>query len=61
VSFERDGNPQLGIVTALTGDGRRALANVRDPDVLAAFVKEAHEGRSVRLTNDGTTNTAHLP
>jgi len=61
VSFERDGNPSLGIVTALTGDGRRAIANVRDPDLLAAFTTEAHEGRPVRLTNDGTTNTAHLP
>jgi acetyl-CoA C-acetyltransferase len=60
VSFERDGNPVLGIVTALTGDGRRAIANVRDPDLLAAFTSEAHEGRPVQLTNDGTTNTAHL-
>jgi acetyl-CoA C-acetyltransferase len=61
VSFERDGNPSLGIITALTGDGRRAIANVRDPDLLAAFTSEAHEGRPIRLTNDGTTNTAHLP
>ena len=60
VSFERDGTPSLGIVTALTGDGRRALANVRDKALLGAFTTEAHEGRTVRLTNDGTTNTAEL-
>ena len=60
VSFERDGNPSLGIVTALTSDGRRALANIRDVDVLRALTTEAHEGRAARLTNDGATNTAHL-
>ena len=35
VAFERDGTPSLGIVTALTADGRRAMANVRDADALA--------------------------
>jgi acetyl-CoA C-acetyltransferase len=60
VSFERDGNPSLGIVTALTPDGDRALANIRDVDVLRALTTEAHEGRSARLTNDGAANTAHL-
>jgi acetyl-CoA C-acetyltransferase len=60
VSFERDGNPSLGIVTALTSDGRRALANIRDVDVLRALTTEAHEGRAARLTNDGAANTAHL-
>ena len=50
--------PSLGIVTALTDDGRRALANARDADVLAAITTEAREGRTVKITNDGTTNTA---
>jgi acetyl-CoA C-acetyltransferase len=59
VNFERDGSPVLGIVAALTGDGRRALANTRDPDLLAALVTDAHEGRPARVTNDGTTNTIH--
>ncbi len=49
----------LGIVSALTDDGRRALANTRDPDLLAALVAEAHEGRTAQVTNDGTTNTIH--
>ncbi len=60
VAFERDGTPSLGIVTALTGDGRRAMANIRDADALRSLTTDAHEGRTVRLTNDGTTNTASL-
>ena len=60
VAFERDGTPSLGIVTALTADGKRALANIRDRDALEALTAEAHEGRVARLTNDGSTNTAHL-
>ncbi len=60
VAFERDGTPSLGIVTALTADGQRALANIRDRDTLDALTAEAHEGRTVRVSNDGTTNTAHL-
>jgi acetyl-CoA C-acetyltransferase len=60
VSFERDGTPSLGIITALTSDGSRAMANIRDTALLEALTTEAHEGRTVRFTNDGTTNTAHL-
>lgn len=57
VSFERDGTAALGIVTALTADGRRAIANTRDPDLLRAFTAEAREGSAMRITNDGATNT----
>jgi acetyl-CoA C-acetyltransferase len=60
VNFERDGSPVLGIVSALTDDGRRALANTRDGRLLAAFTTEAHEGRRARVTNDGTANTLRL-
>ena len=60
VNFERDGSPVLGIVSALTDDGRRALANTRDADLLAALITEAHEGRRARVTNDGATNELHL-
>jgi acetyl-CoA C-acetyltransferase len=60
VNVERDGTPVLGIVSALTADGRRALANTRDAGLLAALTTEAHEGRAARLTNDGTTNTLRL-
>jgi acetyl-CoA C-acetyltransferase len=56
VSFERDGTPALGIVAALTDDGKRALANVRDTDVLADMTTRAWEGRRVKLANDGATN-----
>jgi acetyl-CoA C-acetyltransferase len=56
VAFERDGTPSLGILTALTADGRRALANTRDPDLLYALTTEAHEGTTMKLVNDGTTN-----
>jgi acetyl-CoA C-acetyltransferase len=58
VSVERDGTPTLGILTALTADGRRAMANVRDHDTLAGLMTEAHEGRPAHLGNDGATNTA---
>jgi acetyl-CoA C-acetyltransferase len=60
VAVERDGSPTLGILTALTPDGRRAMANIRDKDALGALMAEAHEGRAAVLTNDGTTNTAQL-
>jgi acetyl-CoA C-acetyltransferase len=57
VAFERDGRPSLGILTGLTADGRRAIANTRDPDLLQAFTTETREGDTIRLENDGTTNT----
>lgn len=57
VSFERDGRPSIAIVTALLGNGRRALGNTRDADVLESLVTEPWEGRSVQFTNDGATNT----
>src|SRR5262249_20576191 len=60
VNYERDGSPALAIVSALTADGRRALANTRDANLLTALTTEAHEGRTARLTNDGTTNTIHV-
>jgi len=60
VNYERDGSPILGIVTALTADGRRALANTRDTDLLAALTAEAHEGRPAHLSDDGSINTLHL-
>lgn len=60
VVFERDGTPALSIVTALTPDGRRALASTRDPDTGTALTEEAWEGRAIKLTNDGATNTLAL-
>ena len=46
VAFERDGTPSLGIVTALTADGRRALANTRDADALQALTDRGARGPS---------------
>jgi acetyl-CoA C-acetyltransferase len=57
VHYERDGSPQLGIVTALTPDGRRAWANVTDPGVLASMTTEEWAGRAVDLVTDGSANT----
>jgi acetyl-CoA C-acetyltransferase len=57
VAVERDGTPSVGIVSAITSDGLRALANAREPAVLRSMIAEAWEGRSVRITNDGGTNT----
>ena len=57
VAFERDGHPSLGIVAALADDGRRVLANSRDTDLLQAMTVEPWEGRRVKITNDGTTNS----
>lgn len=57
VVFERDGTPSLGIVTALTPDGRRALANTRDLDALASMCEQPWEGTTIRLAGHGGSNT----
>ena len=46
VAFERDGNPSVGIITALADDGRRVLANAHDGDMLRDMIGEAWEGRA---------------
>jgi acetyl-CoA C-acetyltransferase len=56
VAYERDGNPSVGIVTALTDDGRRVMANARDTDTLRDMTTTPWENRRVKFTNDGTTN-----
>jgi acetyl-CoA C-acetyltransferase len=57
VVFERDGSPSLALVSALTPDGHRALANTRDPAAMAAMCDEPWEGTTVELQNDGSTNS----
>lgn len=57
VSFDREGAPTLAVLTTLTPDGRRALANATEPAVLASMTAEEWAGRAVRLRTDGTTNT----
>jgi acetyl-CoA C-acetyltransferase len=56
VIFERDGTPSLGIVTGLTSDGRRVLANTRDGEVMVSMTVEPWEGRPVPVVTDGSTN-----
>jgi acetyl-CoA C-acetyltransferase len=56
VVFDRDGGPALAIVSTLTPDGRRALANTRDTAVLQDMTEKAWEGRRVSLRTDGTVN-----
>lgn len=57
VVFERDGAPSVAIISAITLDGRRALANSRDADAMLAMTKEPWEGRAVELATDGSANT----
>lgn len=57
VLTDRDGSWTMAIVTGLTDDGRRAFASVRDSDTLQAMTEEPWEGRRIRVSNDGSTNT----
>ncbi len=57
VAFERDGTPSVGLVTAIADDGRRVIANARDTDVLRDMTVRPWEGQSVKITNDGSTNS----
>jgi acetyl-CoA C-acetyltransferase len=61
VVFTRDGRPELGIIAALTPDGRRVLANERDTDALASMVDEPWEGRTVKVETDGAVNHLVAP
>ena len=53
VAVERDGTPSLGIVTALTADGRRAIANTRDADLARA--RSPRKRRKARRCGSPTT------
>jgi acetyl-CoA C-acetyltransferase len=57
VMHDRDGTPVVAIVAALDADGRRVLANSREPAVLKSMCQEAWERRVVAIRTDGTTNT----
>jgi acetyl-CoA C-acetyltransferase len=56
VQYSREGDPAVAVLTTLTPDGRRALANCTDPSALASMVTEEWAGRAVELTTDGTVN-----
>jgi acetyl-CoA C-acetyltransferase len=57
VIFERDGTPAVAVVSLVTDDGRRLLANTRDEATMRSMTVEAWEGRLARTNTDGTTNT----
>lgn len=56
VVHDRDGSPSIGIAAVRLSDGKRAWANLRDPDTLAAMEREEFIGRRgrVRSGEDGT-------
>lgn len=45
---------ELGLLTAIMPDGRRALANTSDADIMAAMMAEEFVGKSTTLSPDGT-------
>jgi acetyl-CoA C-acetyltransferase len=51
--YDKSGPPSYGILFALLGDGRRAVAKTDDPAVMAAMEDDAFLGARVRLTADG--------
>jgi acetyl-CoA C-acetyltransferase len=61
VVHTRDGVPEVAIIAGLTADGRRALANTRDPDVLVALTREPWEGREVAVRSADGTNHVVAP
>jgi acetyl-CoA C-acetyltransferase len=55
VLHERDGSPQLGIVGALTSEGRRVWANTTEPSLLHALVTEEVDGRAATVAGGQLT------
>jgi len=56
IPFDRDGSPALAIVALLTPDGRRLLANTREPSILKSMCDEDWAGRPVGVHHDGSAN-----
>ena len=48
VTFDREGNPERGIVACRTADDSRAWGNIDDPDTLAQLCAEEGIGRPAR-------------
>jgi acetyl-CoA C-acetyltransferase len=53
LAYSREGEPAVGALTALLPDGRRAIAKVTDPGVLAALCEAPVTGREVVLDGVG--------
>ena len=56
VQYGRDGEPAVAVLSTLTPDGRRALANSTDASALTSMTTEEWAGRRVELVTDGTVN-----
>ncbi len=53
VVFDRDGDPELAIVSVLTADGSRAWGNIAGRDDMVGLTETEGCGRTVRLTSGG--------
>jgi acetyl-CoA C-acetyltransferase len=53
VTFDRDGDPDLGVLACLTANGERAWGSTRDPGYLRALVEDDVIGTGGRLGVDG--------
>jgi acetyl-CoA C-acetyltransferase len=53
VAFDRDGNPERGILALRTPDDRRTWGNITDVDTLAGLCTDEGIGRTGTLTDDG--------
>jgi acetyl-CoA C-acetyltransferase len=56
VPFDREGNPTVAIVTALSADGRRVWANVTDRDAMLSMTSDPWEGRVASIAAGDPTN-----
>ncbi len=56
VAFDRDATPTIAIISVLTADGRRALANSTDPETMLDMCAHAWEGRTVKVRAEDDTN-----
>ncbi len=54
VAFDREGNPERGILACRTADDSRAWANITDPDTLSGLCAEEGIGRTGTLAEDGS-------
>jgi acetyl-CoA C-acetyltransferase len=53
VLHERDGSASSAIVTALLGDGTRAVGKIEDAAAMASLMESEGAGRPVRLLGGG--------
>ncbi|CAB4734491.1 unannotated protein [freshwater metagenome] len=57
VPYDREGEPEVAIITLIAPDGSRVLANTTDKEMMEAIANEAQENKKAKLTTDGKTTT----